>query len=163
MKDVKVGGEQSSMGVGEGDLDEFCNSSVSFGLGHTMSLASSGQNSRILLKRYHFLCDDRPSGTSGDGFPERSGTAEHFNKLLLTSAESALSRTKTQPGESALNRMWCSLFIPFNFRKCSAKKDRQSKALTITFPSSEPTSCAKLTLADVSTTLAKSDKEPILV
>ena len=157
-----LGGRHSSVeiGSGEGEREE-CGSS-SAGGGQTMSLDSSGQNSRILFNKYHFRWRDKPTGTIGDGVV-RKELVDDFRRLTWTYGESALSRTKTYPGEFDVNRIWCSFFIPFNLKKDTEKKDCQSKDGTNTCPSSDPTNWAKFTLADVLTTSTRSVSLPTFV
>ena len=71
-----------------------------------------------------------------------------MRREIFTSAGSDFSFTNTHPGELDVNRRWCSFFIPFNLMNFSEKNDCQSYAGTSTWPSSDPTSSAKFTLAD---------------
>ena len=66
--------------------------SGSLGSGQVTSLHSSGQNSLILLKRYHCLGRESPDGS---GRLVGSGLQSSFRSFMSTSGESDLFLTKT--------------------------------------------------------------------
>ena len=69
--------------------------SGSVGSGQVVSLHSSGQYSRILLKRYHCLVRESPDGMTRSGKSVGSGLQSSFKSFMSTSRESDLCLTKT--------------------------------------------------------------------
>ena len=69
--------------------------SGSVGSGQVVSLHSSGQYSRILLKRYHCLVRESPDGMTRSGKSVGSGLQSSFRSFMSTSRESDLCLTKT--------------------------------------------------------------------
>ena len=67
------------------------------GLGHVTSCASSGQNSLILLKRYHWRLAESPEGVIRSGRSVAVGDHSFFSSLYSTSGPSDVSRTSTLP------------------------------------------------------------------
>ena len=80
------------------------------GSGQTKSFVLSGQNSLILLYRYHCLSSGKPGGvitagrSAGDGLHDVS-----FNKLILRSTPLLLF---SHPGLSAVKRKCCIFEMP---------------------------------------------------
>ena len=73
--------------------------SVCAGKGHTMSFASSGQNSRILLCKYHWRSSGSPGGTINGGILLIDGSHEKsFKMLIFVSSSSLAVRTNTNLG-----------------------------------------------------------------
>ena len=100
--------------------------SGSLGLGHVMSWYSSGQNSRILLNRYHCRLELSPDGVIRSGSSVAVGFQSCFRRFTSTSSESDFSRTKTCPLWSAENRRWWKDLMPTHLSMCSARKVVQS-------------------------------------
>lgn len=71
--------------------------SGTLGLGQVTSFASSGQNSLIFWKRYHWRSGESPVGVRSSGRTVEVGDHSCFNSLKSTSGESDLSRAKTCP------------------------------------------------------------------
>ena len=69
--------------------------SGSVGSGQVESLHLSGQNSRILLKRYHCLVRESPDGMIRFGKSVGSGFQSSFRSFISTSRESDLCLMKT--------------------------------------------------------------------
>ena len=69
--------------------------SSSVGSGQVVSLHSSGQYSRILLKRYHCLVRESPDGITRSGKSVGSGLQSSLRRFMSTSRESDLCLTKT--------------------------------------------------------------------
>ena len=65
--------------------------------GQVVSLHSCGQNSRILLKRYHCWLSERPDGRMGSGSSVEVGHQSCFKSLCSTSGESDFNFVKTDP------------------------------------------------------------------
>ena len=86
--------------------------SGSLDLGHVASWHSSGQNSRILLKRYHCRLELSPDGVTRSGSSVAIGLQSSFRRFMSTSLESDFSRTKTCPLCSAVNRRCCNDLMP---------------------------------------------------
>ena len=133
------------------------------GLGHVTSCASSGQNSLILLKRYHWQLAESPEGVIRSGRSVAVGDHSFFSSLYSTSGPSDVSRTNTLPLWADENRRWWKDLIPTSFLVCSYGNICQSLVGTTTLPSGVPVSCAVFTLAEVLTTLARSVSPPIFV
>ena len=68
---------------------------VTSGSGLVVSLHSSGQKSRILLKRYHCLVRESPDGMTRSGKSVGSGLQSSFRSFMSTSRESDLCLMKT--------------------------------------------------------------------
>ena len=87
-----------------------------WGNGHTKSLQSGGQNSRILSSRYHCHVNESPSGTTTSGRDYLCGFQDiSFTNLIFHSVESSLQfLTKTHPGESVVNLKWDNFFMPLS-------------------------------------------------
>ena len=80
------------------------------GIGHTKFCVSGGQNSLILLNKYHCCCSDSLSGGITGGKVDGCGLHDiSFRRLILFSFEGVMlhvSRTNTIPGELAENLKW---------------------------------------------------------
>ena len=133
------------------------------GLGQVISLASSGQNSLIFWKRYHWRAGESPEGVRRSGRSVAVGVHSSLSRLKSTSGESDFSRAKTWPLVVDEKRRWWKDLIPTNFFVCSYKKVCQSYVGTMTVPSGVPVSWVVFTLAEVVTTLARSVSPPIFV
>ena len=70
-------------------------SSGSLGSGQVMSIHWSGQNSLILLKRYHCRAGESPDGMMHSGRSVGSGLQSSLRSFTATSGESDFSLTKT--------------------------------------------------------------------
>ena len=92
------------------------------GFGQVVSLHSSGQNSRILLKRYHCRLGERPDGMICSGSSVEVGHQSCFKILCSTSGESDFTFTKTDPLWLCEKRRWWNDLIPTSLFKCSGKK-----------------------------------------
>ena len=73
------------------------NGSGTQGLGQVMSFASSGQNSLILWKRYHWRAGDSPEGVRCSGRTVAVDDHSCFSRLKSISGASDFSRAKTCP------------------------------------------------------------------
>ena len=82
------------------------------GFGHVTSLQFSGQNSRILLKRYHCLARDSPVGVTHSVRSVADGAQSSLRSFISTPRESLFSHTKTEPLWLLENRKWWKDFIP---------------------------------------------------
>ena len=69
--------------------------SGSVGSGQVVSLHSSGQFSRTLLKRYHCLVRESPDGMTRSGKSVGSGLQSSLRRFMSTSRESDLCLMKT--------------------------------------------------------------------
>ena len=84
------------------------------GRGQTKSFTLSGQNSRILLWRYHWRSSDKPGGIICSGKFNLLGCHEmSFISLIFLSVSSLEFLTNTWPGWSDVNLKWCIFEIPF--------------------------------------------------
>ena len=101
--------------------------SVCAGKGHTMSFASSGQNSRILLCKYHWCSSGSPGGTINGGILLIDGSHEKSFKILIFVSSSSLAvRTNTNPGSLLDARKCWYLLIPLMAVVYSSKTLLQS-------------------------------------
>ena len=84
------------------------------GKGHTMSFASSGQNSRILLCKYHWHSSGSPGGTINDGILLIDGShKKSFKMLIFVSCSSLAVQTNTNPGSLLdAQKCWYQLISP---------------------------------------------------
>ena len=80
-----------------GSVEGVVEGSGSSGFGQVTSLHSSGQNSRILLKRYHCLVRERPVGANRSGRSVADGAQSSLRSFISTSGESLFSLTKMDP------------------------------------------------------------------
>ena len=93
--------------------------SGTLGLGQVTSLASSGQNSLIFWKRYHWRVGESPEGMRSSGRSVAVGVHSCFSRLNSTSGVSDFSRAKTCPLLLDEKRRWWKDLIPTNFLMCS--------------------------------------------
>ena len=93
--EVAVVGSGVAAGLGRTVVAAAGVTSGSVGSGQVVSLHSSGQNSRIVLKRYHCLVRESPDGMTRSGKSVGSGLQSSFRSFMSTSRESDLRLTKT--------------------------------------------------------------------
>ena len=111
------------------------------GSGHTKSLVSSRQNSRIFSKRYCWRSKDSPVGWITDGRSEASGfQVGSFRRRCSSSAAPECSWSLTTPGEDVENEKWWYFLMPVSQRNFGERKFTQSLTGTMTSPVWLPTS-----------------------
>ena len=103
--------------------DEVAGGSGSAGLGQVIARYISETNSAILRNRYHCRWRERPLGMTSSG---RSVAVGVQGRSYLTSGESDLSLTNTDPLCWLEKRRWWNDLIPTSLFKCSPRKVCQS-------------------------------------
>ena len=89
------------------------------GLRHTVSLTSGGQNSEMVLYKYHCLSRDKPDGGMSSGRSSLDGAHKgSINSDIDSSAASHSSLTLTAPGLDPSIVKWWYFVMFFSFRKC---------------------------------------------
>ena len=96
---LALGTSSSRLGGSLGGADDV---GVPDGLGHTKSLASSRQNSRIRSKRYCWRSRDSPVGWINHGRSVASGFHLGSLRKRCSSVAPECSRSLTMPGEDVL-------------------------------------------------------------
>ena len=114
-------------GVGDGEREGGEFSGGSSRSGQVASFEFSGQNSRILLYRYHCRWLDSPGGGRTGGSSAARGDHElSFRMHRFVSVDPALSFMKMHPGEAESKRIWWSLEIPLTLVQKALKYSCQS-------------------------------------
>ena len=102
--------------------DEVAGGSGSAGLGQVIARYISETNSAILRNRYHCRWRERPLGMTSSGRSVAVGVQECLSRSYLTSGESDLSLTNTDPLCWLEKRRWVKRFNSYQLVQVLSKK-----------------------------------------